>query len=102
MRSLPGKLPPPPMLRGLSPELDRVLSAQAPVFAAISQLGLTQVFRVRTTGNPQAVDVGVTPVSWYTGRASNYCRVKEISTTGTVVTLQADTANVDLDLIVIF
>ncbi len=102
MRSLPLSVPVPQRIRTLTPELDRVQDAQAPAFRAVSQLVLTQVIRIRTTGAVQSVDCNVPVGTWFAARPSDYVRVKEISTNGTVVTLQADTAGVDLDLVVLY
>lgn len=100
MRSLPKKITPPP-IRGLE-DIARLGSNVATAFQDVSRMALTAVVRVTTTGAAQSVDVGVPAGTWFAGRASDYVRLREVSTIGSVITFQADIPNVDLDLIVLF
>lgn len=101
MRSLPRSIPPLPDLR-LEGQIGRAIGNLNSTVREISKMALFSVVRVRTTGNPQTFEVGAVVGSWFIGAPSDYVRVKEIARGQTNLTIQADVANVDLDIIVTF
>lgn len=101
MRSLPRSIPVLPEVR-IDGAPGRAIGALNTSVREISKMALFSVIHIRTTGNPQTVEVGSVPGSWFLGAPSNYVRVKEVSRGQTNIVVQADVVGVDLDIIVIF